>query len=236
MKHLKKFFESSDQDIDILKEYFFNITDDLEDICNFNLKQNTSSYYTITITSTLDLPDIISQENANGINRWIKYNGNDSRILQELKSSISRLQSEDIIESFSLTKMSDGYELSIYTKIKEGEDVSNWISVDDSYVAWIDESRLRKYLKDKFGVNMSSAKLQEEYTKYNERYIELEIRFKNRLSKNKLEQIESDLLKMIVTTDDEDELEIFSECYHGRGEDTFNWMSFVLDSSIVDFE
>lgn len=233
MRYIKSYNESSEQNIDILKDYFFNL-DDLEDICHFNLKQITSSYYTATITSTLELPDEITLNSVESINTWIKYNSNDSRILQELKSSISRLQDEDIIESFSLNKIEDGYDLVIYTKIKEDEDVSDWIFVNDSYEAWIDISRLKKYFKNKFNVNVSSAKLGEEYTKYDERYIELEIEFKNSLLSGTIELIKSDLLSKKVTSPDEVEMDIFSEAYHGRGD--FKWMSFVLDSSIVDFE
>ena len=33
MKHLKRFNENTDSDISILKEYFFNISEDLDDIC-----------------------------------------------------------------------------------------------------------------------------------------------------------------------------------------------------------
>lgn len=233
MKHLKRFFESSDQNIDIIVEYFFNIKDDLEDICNFNLKQNTSSYYTVTITSTVESPSQITLDSVDSINTWIRYNSNDSKILQELKSSISRLQDEDIIESFSLNKINNGYELFIYTRIKEDEDVSDWIFVNEDYMAWIDESRLKKYIKDKFDVSVSSAVLQEEYSKYNERFIELEVGFMDRLDKSKLDQIKRDILSKKITTPDDD-IDVFSEAY-GGGVDS-NWISFVLHYSIVDFE
>ena len=114
MKHLKRFFESNNSDADVLKEYFFNITDDLDNICEFEINQNNDNYFTVKISPKLKVTDTITQESTNLINDWVTSNTNSSKILAELKSSISRLEDEDILESFKLRKFlslagSEGY-------------------------------------------------------------------------------------------------------------------------------
>ena len=240
MKHLKKFFESTQSDIEVIKEYFYNISEDLEDTCELDINQNNENFFTVTIRPILKIKGTITQESTELINDWITSNSNSSKILNELKSSISRLQDENILESFSLRKFistgnSEGYSLEIYTKLKEGQDIENWIFIEDDNSAWVDGLRLKKYMSSKFDVKVSNYELNEDYDKYNERYIQLTINFAEPVQKSKLEEIKQLLLKKEVRHEDEGEdIQIFVECHYPAYRDTGNYIIFILHGLILD--
>ncbi len=127
MKHLKRFNENTDSDISILKEYFFNISEDLDDICQLTINQNTSNFFTIFINQKRNIKGTIDQSSLNKIDEWIESNQDNSRILAELKSSINRLDGEELLESFKLDKNIDEYRLEIFTKIKSDSDIENCV-------------------------------------------------------------------------------------------------------------
>lgn len=239
MKHLKKFNESSNSDVDILKEYFFNIIDDLEGICELEIIQNTSNYFTIKISPSLKIKSTITQDSTELINDWISSNNNSSMILNELKSSISRLQDENILESFTLRKYlslsnTEGYILEIYTKLKSDEEIENWIFVDE-YTAWVDGLRLKKYLKSQFDVDFKDFELGEDYDRHGDRYIQFTIHFQNPVQKIKLEEIKEVLLKKQVNIEmDDEDIEIFTECYYPKFQETSTYMTFVLHEWVSD--
>jgi hypothetical protein len=240
MKHLKKFFESSQSDADVLKEYFFNITDDLDNICEFEISQNNDNYFTVKISPKLKVTNTITQDSTNLINDWIVSNTNSSKILAELKSSISRLEDEDILEGFTLRKFlalgnAEGYILEIYTKLKSDQEAENWIFVEDDNTAWVDGLRLKKYMMSKFGVDFRHFELYEDYDRYNERYIQLTIHFSEPVQKSKLEEIKEVLLKKEVTNEfEESSFRIFTECHYPHYRDTANYIMFILHGNITD--
>ncbi len=240
MKHLKKFFESSQSDADVLKDYFFNITDDLDNICDFEINQNNDNYFTVKISPKLKVTGTITQDSTNLINDWIASNTNSSKILAELKSSISRLEDEDILEGFTLRKFlalgnTEGYMLEIYTKLKSDQEAENWIFVEDDNTAWVDGLRLKKYMMSKFGVVFRHFELDEDYDRYNERYIQLTIHFAEPVQKSKLEEIKAVLLKKEVTNEfEESTFKIFTECHYPHYRDTANYITFILHGNITD--
>lgn len=238
MKHLKKFFESQQSNIEILKQYFYDITDDLDDICELHITENNSNYYTVRISPTLRTTGTITQDTTDAIDLWIQSNSNDSRILTELKASISRLQDENILESFSLGKYqalggSQGYELQIFTQLKD-ENLEDWIFVEEDNTAWVDGLRLKKYMKDKFGVDVSGYNLGEEYDRFDQRYIELTINFEPSVAKGKMSKIESELIKKRIKDSDDNEFDIFEECFYNKHSQNCSYIGFVLHNSIID--
>jgi hypothetical protein len=240
MKHLKKFNESKDSDLDILKEYFYNIAEDLSDICELSITQNNDNYFTITIKPLLEIKSTITQDNTEYINDWITSNSHNSKILVELKSSISRLQEENILESFTLKKFqslsnSDGYILEIYTKIKGDVDIENWIFLEEDDTVWVDNLRLKKFMNSKFGLEIQNYELGEDFDKYNERYIHFTINFNEPVQKSKLEEIKVELLKKELWSEDEGEMiNIFDECYFTKHTDTSNYIMFVICPLVFD--
>lgn len=237
MKHLKgyKVFESSEGNKEVLSYYFHNITDDLSDICSLNINEITSNYFEVNISSTVKLPKDIGSKNVEDIDTWIEYNDNDSIILKELKSSISRLQDEDIIDKFNLVRTDNGYAMSVYTKITEDDDINEWIFVNDAYEAYIDEARLINYFKAKLDTVVSSATLQDDYGRHGDRYIELEVQLDEVVSKEKLKRIEKKVLGIKVDFSETLRHPIFTECYYSKNENGSDWISFILDESISDF-
>lgn len=238
MKHLKKFLESKNSDVDILKEYFFNIIDDLEEICDFEIVQNNDNYFTVKISTKLKITNEITQDSTNLINSWVVSNTNSNKILQELKSSISRLEDENIIENFTLKKYlstgnTEAYILEIYTKLKDNEQASNWIFVEDDYSVWVDGLRLKKYMNLKFDVPVRHFELNEDYDKYNERYRYLTIYFTEPVQKSKLQEIKDVLLEKEVDCDGY-HFRVFTECDYMQYRDTAGYITFILNNSIIE--
>jgi hypothetical protein len=202
MKHLKRFFESQDSDLEILKDYFYNLIDDLSDICNVNFKQNTTNFFTVYINREKKINRTIDQNTINLIDTWIDSNSNDSKIILALKESISRLEDHMLVESFTLEVTHDGWSLNIYTQLKG--DANEWIFMEEDYSVWIDKLRLKKYL-EKFGVKFKSYHFSEDSTKYSERYYDLDIYFEEMYPKDKLEEV-LNALKEITIEKDTDEV------------------------------
>ncbi len=80
MKHLKKFNESKDSDLEVLKEYFYNLVDDLENICTLEFKKNTSNYYTLYIEQLERISGSITKDTTNKIDTWISSSDKNSKI------------------------------------------------------------------------------------------------------------------------------------------------------------
>ena len=236
MKHLKKFNESKDSDLEVLKEYFYNLLDDLENICTLEFKKNTSNYYTLYIEQLERISGSITKDTTNKIDTWISSSDKNSKILQELKSSISKLGDDNIIESFKLQRDIKGYSLEIYTKLKD-EDSIQWIFIEEDYTAWIDELRLKKYLESKFDVKLDSAKFMDDYDRRNERFLLLNINLDREYPVKKLQEIIEDLNTIEVKNEEaEIQMKIFTRGTNFRLKETSDTFYMFLDSDVVDFQ
>ena len=236
MKHLKKFNESKDSDLEVLKEYFYNLVDDLENICTLEFKKNTSNYYTLYIEQLERISGSITKDTTNKIDTWISSSDKNSKILQELKSSISKLGDDNIIESFKLQRDIKGYSLEIYTKLKD-EDSIQWIFIEEDYTAWIDELRLKKYLESKFDVKLDSAKFMDDYDRRNERFLLLNIKLDREYPVKKLYEIIEDLNTIEVKNEEaEIQMKIFTRGTNFRLKETSDTFYMFLDSDVVDFQ
>jgi len=236
MKHLKKFNESKDSDLEVLKEYFYNLVDDLENICTLEFKRNTSNYYTLYIEQLERISGSITKDTTNKIDTWISSSDKNSKILQELKSSISKLGDDNIIESFKLQRDIKGYSLEIYTKLKD-EDSIQWIFIEEDYTAWIDELRLKKYLESKFDVKLDSAKFMDDYDRRNERFLLLNINLDREYPVKKLYEIIEDLNTIEVKNEEaEIQMKIFTRGTNFRLRETSDTFYMFLDSDVVDFQ
>ena len=236
MKHLKKFNESKDSDLEVLKEYFYNLVDDLENICTLEFKKNTSNYYTLYIEQLERISGSITKDTTNKIDTWISSSDKNSKILQELKSSISKLGDDNIIESFKLQRDIKGYSLEIYTKLKD-EDSIQWIFIEEDYTVWIDELRLKKYLESKFDVKLDSAKFMDDYDRRNERFLLLNIKLDREYPVKKLYEIIEDLNTIEVKNEEaEIQMKIFTRGTNFRLKETSDTFYMFLDSDVVDFQ
>jgi len=236
MKHLKKFNESKDSDLEVLKEYFYNLVDDLENICTLEFKKNTSNYYTLYIEQLERISGSITKDTTNKIDTWISSSDKNSKILQELKSSISKLGDDNIIESFKLQRDIKGYSLEIYTKLKD-EDSIQWIFIEEDYTVWIDELRLKKYLESKFDVKLDSAKFMDDYDRRNERFLLLNINLDREYPVKKLHEIIEDLNTIEVKNEEaEIQMKIFTRGTNFRLRETSDTFYMFLDSDVVDFQ
>ncbi len=236
MKHLKKFNESKDSDLEVLKEYFYNLVDDLENICTLEFKRNTSNYYTLYIEQLERISGSITKDTTNKIDTWISSSDKNSKILQELKSSISKLGDDNIIESFKLQRDIKGYSLEIYTKLKD-EDSIQWIFIEEDYTVWIDELRLKKYLESKFDVKLDSAKFMDDYDRRNERFLLLNINLDREYPVKKLHEIIEDLNTIEVKNEEaEIQMKIFTRGTNFRLRETSDTFYMFLDSDVVDFQ
>jgi len=236
MKHLKKFNESKDSDLEVLKEYFYNLVDDLENICTLEFKKNTSNYYTLYIEQLERISGSITKDTTNKIDTWISSSDKNSKILQELKSSISKLGDDNIIESFKLQRDIKGYSLEIYTKLKD-EDSIQWIFIEEDYTVWIDELRLKKYLESKFDVKLDSAKFMDDYDRRNERFLLLNINLDREYPVKKLQEIIEDLNTIEVKNEEaEIQMKIFTRGTNFRLRETSDTFYMFLDSDVVDFQ
>ena len=236
MKHLKKFNESKDSDLEVLKEYFYNLVDDLENICTLEFKKNTSNYYSLYIEQLERISGSITKDTTNKIDTWISSSDKNSKILQELKSSISKLGDDNIIESFKLQRDIKGYSLEIYTKLKD-EDSIQWIFIEEDYTVWIDELRLKKYLESKFDVKLDSAKFMDDYDRRNERFLLLNIKLDREYPVKKLYEIIEDLNTIEVKNEEaEIQMKIFTRGTNFRLRETSDTFYMFLDSDVVDFQ
>jgi hypothetical protein len=236
MKHLKKFNESKDSDLEVLKEYFYNLVDDLENICTLEFKRNTSNYYTLYIEQLERISGSITKDTTNKIDTWISSSEKNSKILQELKSSISKLGDDNIIESFKLQRNIKGYSLEIYTKLKD-EDSIQWIFIEEDYTVWIDELRLKKYLESKFDVKLDSAKFMDDYDRRNEKFLLLNINLDREYPVKKLYEIIEDLNTIEVKNEEaEIQMKIFTRGTNFRLRETSDTFYMFLDSDVVDFQ
>jgi len=131
MKRLKRFNETQDQDLQIIKEHFYNITEDLEDICTVEFQKNiirimlnrTDYEYIIYFRLKNARRKEITQNNLEEIDNWFKTNSEDRILLKEISASLSTLQDEKILDNFKLSTISlsnqesaIAYILKIYTK------------------------------------------------------------------------------------------------------------------------
>lgn len=123
MKRLKRFNESQDQDLQIIKEYFYNITDDLESICTVEFHKATDNSFTIYFILKNSRRKEITQNNLEEIDNWFKTKSEDRILLKEISASLSTLQDEKFLDNFKLSTIplsnqesATAYTLKIYTK------------------------------------------------------------------------------------------------------------------------
>jgi len=223
MKHLKRFNESKDSELDVIKDYFYNLVDDLENVCTLEFKKNTSNYYTIYIEQSERITGVITKDTITKINTWISSSSGNSKILEEIKSSISRLEEESIIDNFKLERNNTGYILEIYTKLKE-QNTGEWIFIEEDWSVWIDELRFKNYLKTKFD-------------RWNDPHLLLNIKLEEEYPVETLSKIIQDLVKIEVKNEEaEISINVFSKGTTFRMQETSDKFYMFLDSDVLDFQ
>ncbi len=236
MKHLKRFNESKDSELDVIKDYFYNLVDDLENVCALEFKKNTSNYYTIYIEQSERITGVITKDTITKINSWISSSSGNSKILEEVKSSISRLEEESIIDNFKLERNNTGYILEIYTKLKE-QNTGEWIFIEEDWSVWIDELRFKNYLKTKFNVKLESANFFQEFDRWNDPHLLLNIKLEEEYPVETLSKIIQDLVKIEVKNEEaEISINVFSKGTTFRMQETSDKFYMFLDSDVLDFQ
>jgi hypothetical protein len=236
MKHLKRFNESKDSELDVIKDYFYNLVDDLENVCALEFKKNTSNYYTIYIEQSERITGVITKDTITKINTWISSSSGNSKILEEIKSSISRLEEESIIDNFKLERNNTGYILEIYTKLKE-QNTGEWIFIEEDWSVWIDELRFKNYLKTKFNVKLESANFFQEFDRWNDPHLLLNIKLEEEYPVETLSKIIQDLVKIEVKNEEaEISINVFSKGTTFRMQETSDKFYMFLDSDVLDFQ
>ena len=236
MKHLKRFNESKDSELDVIKDYFYNLVDDLENVCTLEFKKNTSNYYTIYIEQSERITGVITKDTITKINSWISSSSGNSKILEEIKSSISRLEEESIIDNFKLERNNTGYILEIYTKLKE-QNTGEWIFIEEDWSVWIDELRFKNYLKTKFNVKLESANFFQEFDRWNDPHLLLNIKLEEEYPVETLSKIIQDLVKIEVKNEEaEISINVFSKGTTFRMQETSDKFYMFLDSDVLDFQ
>ncbi len=236
MKHLKRFNESKDSELDVIKDYFYNLVDDLENVCALEFKKNTSNYYTIYIEQSERITGVITKDTITKINTWISSSSGNSKILEEIKSSISRLEEESIIDNFKLERNNTGYILEIYTKLKE-QNTGQWIFIEEDWSVWIDELRFKNYLKTKFNVKLESANFFQEFDRWNDPHLLLNIKLEEEYPVETLSKIIQDLVKIEVKNEEaEISINVFSKGTTFRMQETSDKFYMFLDSDVLDFQ
>lgn len=236
MKRLKRFNESQDQDLQIIKEYFYNITDDLESICTVEFQKNTDNYFTIYFRLKNGIRKDITKDNVTEIDNWLKVNNDDEILLKELSASISTLQDEQILVNFTLSPVATNraYVLKIYTKLKTEEDVDNWFILNTYFEAKIDELRMKSWFKKNFNVEVSSFDEIEDYDRYNQRYLALEVNFSTPFDQKHFEKIKDNLLEFKSENTAQDIiLKPFESVEYYSRPEAINNITCYLDSRII---
>lgn len=168
---------------------------------------------------------------------WIESNQDNSRILAELKSSINRLDGEELLENFSLNKNIDGYKLEVFTKIKSDSDIENWIFVEPDYSVWYDQLRLKNLIKNRFNLEITNSYFSEDYDKYEKRYLQFNITFKDLVEKSKLQEVVDFLSKIRAQEpDDDDTFEIFDGGTFSKHRESSRDIWLYLHDSITDYD
>ena len=225
MKRLKRFNESKEQDLQILKDYFYNIIDDLESICTVDFQTNADNYITFYFRLKNGIRKDITKDNVTEIDNWLKVNDDDETLLKELSASISTLQDEKILANFTLSPISTnrGYVLKIYTKFKNESDVNKWILINGYYEIKIDELRMKSWFKKNFDVEVNYFDEVEDYDRYQQIYLRLDINFSTPIDQEKFEKIKPRLLELTCENDEEDiKLKPFDSVEHYSTETGIN--------------
>lgn len=213
---IRRFNESLEDDLRAIKDYFASFTEDLEDICGAHFNKVNDNLFEVVIRFTGEMTSKISDETKlTKLDHWIDMNEVDNKILKELRSSMQMLVSDDMLEEFKLTKHTWGYTIEIHTQIK-GE-VTDWVYVNDDTIKY-DKNRFKKVIQDKFGVEVESSHMGEEFDKHGDRYLEFEITFKNKIKVEIANQVKNYILN--IETDIYDDLEKVFTNYWGNYKET----------------
>lgn len=225
---IRKFHESYNNDLFNIKNYFSNFSDDMEDLCTINISEVNKTLYKISIQRK-KLIEKIDENSLNEIESWITENQEDSNILKEIRSALTLLTQDDMLDSFILNKTLNGYQIEVNTQIT-GE-IEDWIYVDAPDVKW-DKKRLMKIINQKFGITPIKAKI---YNLYGDPALELQIQ----IDENDIElanKIKNYILSL--TYDDygsENDIFYKSHIYDlNRHDQTGFLISFEFDNEIYD--
>ena len=130
---IKRFNESLENDLRVIKDYFASFSEDLEDICEAHFNKVNDNLFEVVIRFKGNMTSQISDETSlTKLEHWIDMNEVDNKILKELRASMQMLVSDDMLEEFKLTKHTWGYTIEIHTQIK-GE-VTDWCYVNDNNI------------------------------------------------------------------------------------------------------
>ena len=148
-----KYNENSDDLLKVIKEYFYNITEDLSELCKVVFSKYNENLYKVNIY-------INNSSDNDALSSLISNNENTIIVLKELKSTIFNLINEDVIDDYKIKiEYDSGYINLILNKV---QDLEKWILIDD-WKIYFDDMNFKRAMKNKFNVNIERAIIEEYY-------------------------------------------------------------------------
>lgn len=145
-----KFNESSEDILKIIKEYFYNITEDLNDICRVDFSKINENVYEVLFK--------IEYSNYKNINQLIDIHEKSIKVLKEVNFSVSNLVNESIIEDFKIEQQKNNY-LKLTLNKSESD---KWFHIID-WEIYFDEFIFKKTVKEKFNITVDNARINTYY-------------------------------------------------------------------------
>jgi len=148
-----KYNENSEDLLKVIKEYFYNITEDLSELCKVVFSKYNENLYKVNIY-------INNSSDNDALSSLISNNENIIIVLKELKSTIFNLINEDVIDDYKIKiEYDSGYINLILNKV---QDLEKWILIDD-WEIYFDDLSFKRAMKNKFNVNIERAIIEEYY-------------------------------------------------------------------------
>lgn len=163
---IKKFFENLNGDrLDIIKECFFNITDEYD--VNLVFNKIGESYYRINISVGKSISIPFGTDGINELNKLSDRYSLLSKLYREIYVSLKRLEDHDLID-FELSCKSE--HLIILDCYFKSEDINTFISVED-YIISQDKSKLKEFFKRNFNTIVKNSYFDEDSDRDDQYYI-----------------------------------------------------------------
>lgn len=181
---IKKFFESSTEDdrLDIIKECFFNITDDYD--VNVSFSKVNESYYRISIDMSGSMITYIGKDNIDKLNTLSDRYSLLSDIYKEIYVSVKRLEEHELSNFEVSSKTESKIVLNCYFNT---EDIDEFITVDD-YTIYYDKNKLKLFFNKNFNTIVTNSYLVEEEDRNGDYNIKLVIDCKNLENSEKIKE------------------------------------------------
>lgn len=155
---IKKFFENNlnEDRLDIIKECFFNITDEYD--LNIIFTEINNSYYKISINLGKAISISFGIDGINELNKLSDRYLLLSKLYKETYVSLKRLEEHDLINFELSCKSEHLIVLDCYFKSNE---IDNFIYVDEHVISQ-DKSQLKEFFKKNFNTIVKNSYLDEE--------------------------------------------------------------------------